>query len=361
MPGCAVCMPFFGGTTLTSVLEQLRQDTQAPRKGSEFVRAFLDVSARAEHREEAPGPVREAPADDASPRAVEGLTPLAMLRHRFLSGSRRIVAQLADGLQHAHYRGILHRDIKPSNILISDEGQPLLLDFNLSQDQGLPAEQAAVGGTIAYMAPEHLRAMIGQAPAASVDLRSDVYSLGMVLGEMLIGDNPFGEIAGYSVVSWQIEAIANERSKGSPSARMHRPDIPWTLESILRKCLAPDPAKRYQKAEHLAEDLRRYLDDRPLRHAPELSRIQRLQKYIRRHPRLASAAPVTAVALVVALVLGTMLFGVKNHLENCAWPTFPGRRQGEKAGPRRGHRESALPDQYRHRPGRQPEPGNRSL
>ena len=84
----------------------------------------------------------------------------------FFQAAAWVVAQLADGLQHAHNRGILHRDIKPSNILISDEGQPLLLDFNLAQDQRLPAEQAAVGGTIAYMAPEHLRAMIGQAPAA---------------------------------------------------------------------------------------------------------------------------------------------------------------------------------------------------
>ena len=118
------------------------------------------------------------------------------------------------------------------------------------------------------MAPEHLRAVIGQAPAAAVDRRSDVYSLGMVLGEMLIGDNPFDESAGYSVVAWQIEAIAAERSKGSPSARKHRPDIPWTLESITRKCLAPDPDERYQKAEHLAEDLRRFLDDRPLQIRP---------------------------------------------------------------------------------------------
>ena len=86
--------------------------------------------------------------------------------------------------------------------------------------------------------------------------------------KILIGDNPFGESAGYSVVTWQIEAIAAERSKGSPSPRMHRADIPWTIESIIRKCLAP-AEDRYQQAEHLAEDLRRFLDDRPLRHAPE--------------------------------------------------------------------------------------------
>lgn len=311
----AVCMPFFGGATLTSVLEQLRQQTRSPRKGSQFVEAIFQVARPEECHEEGAGQADEAITADAKPHASEGQTPIALLRRaRYFQAAAWIVAQLADGLQHAHDRGILHRDIKPSNILISDEGQPLLLDFNLAQAQHLLTEQAAVGGTIAYMAPEHLRAMIGSAPAGTVDRRSDVYSLGMVLGEILIGDNPFGESAGYSVVTWQIEAIAEERSKGSPTARAYRPDIPWTLESILHKCLAPAPEDRYQKAEHLAEDLRRFLDDRPLKHAPELSRLEQAQKFLRRHPRLTSAASVSATALVMVLVLGTMLVGLERHL-----------------------------------------------
>src|SRR6185437_14043984 len=98
-----------------------------------------------------------------------------------------VVAQLADGLHHAHQRGILHRDIKPSNILISAEGQPLLLDFNLAQDGAADPSHATIGGTVAYMSPEHLRALVGRTPALirEVDKRSDAYSLGMVLAEML--------------------------------------------------------------------------------------------------------------------------------------------------------------------------------
>jgi eukaryotic-like serine/threonine-protein kinase len=311
----AVCMPFFGGANLTSVLERLRGNTECPHKGDEFVEALREVATPVSQEDKGDEEASEVPPGPASPAPGEGLTPVAMLRGlSFFQAAAWVVAQLADGLQHAHNRGILHRDIKPSNVLISAEGQPLLLDFNLAQDQRLPAEQATVGGTIAYMAPEHLRAMIGQASASDVDRRSDTYSLGMVLGEMLIGDNPFGESAGYSVVVWQIEAVAAERSKGSPSARNYRPDIPWTLESILRKCLAPDPNQRYQKAEHLAEDLRRYLDDRPLRYAPELSRLEQAQKYLRRHPRLASAAPITAAAMVLVVLLGTMLIGAGRHL-----------------------------------------------
>ena len=91
-------------------------------------------------------------ADSASP--AEGLTPVSRLREfSYFQTAAWVIAQLADGLQHAHNRGILHRDIKPSNILISSEGQPLLLDFNLSQDQESCARQETLGGTIAYMAP----------------------------------------------------------------------------------------------------------------------------------------------------------------------------------------------------------------
>src|SRR4029079_17314617 len=93
---------------------------------------------------------------------------------------------LADGLAHAHERGVLHRDLKPANVLLTDEGQPMLLDFNLAEDAraGGPGA-AAVGGTLGYMAPEHLEAYRGSPRA--VDARSDLYSLGVILFELLTG------------------------------------------------------------------------------------------------------------------------------------------------------------------------------
>src|SRR5205823_13515629 len=96
----------------------------------------------------------------------------------YIQATAWIVAQLADGLHHAHQRGILHRDIKPSNILLSAEGEPLLFDFNLAQDDNIDPSLATLGGTVAYMAPEHLRALVGRTAALIrlVDQRSDIYS-----------------------------------------------------------------------------------------------------------------------------------------------------------------------------------------
>src|SRR5260370_41090346 len=181
-----------------------------------------------------------------------------------------VVARLAEGLQHAHQRGVLHRDIKPSNILLGGDGQPMLLDFNLSLSAdgwGGEQAQASLGGTVAYRPPEHLRALASRDPALArmVDQRSDIYALGMVLLEMLAGRRPFDNNASYAPLPVLVEAMAVERGRGSPSLRAVRPDAPWGLESVLRRCLDPDPESRYRHAEELAEDLRRLLDDRPLR------------------------------------------------------------------------------------------------
>ena len=96
-----------------------------------------------------------------------------------------LVARLADGLAHAHERGILHRDLKPANILLGDDGEPLLLDFNLAADTKLRshASAALIGGTLPYMAPEHLQAL--KDGTRLPDARSDLYSLGAILFELL--------------------------------------------------------------------------------------------------------------------------------------------------------------------------------
>jgi serine/threonine protein kinase/Tfp pilus assembly protein PilF len=319
----AVCMPYLGGASLSAVLARLWTDSPRPTSGEQFVRALEAVEAprlgslgNGDDAEE-PEPHREGTRPPLRLTGTDRAIPLAAFRAMsYEHAVAWIVAQLAEGLQHAHQRGILHRDIKPSNILISAEGQPLLLDFNLAQGGGEDPAHATIGGTVAYMAPEHLRALVDRTPASirQVDHRSDIYSLGMVLAEMLTGHRPFEQSGSYSAVPLQIEAMAVERSKAVPSVRRDRPDLSWGLESIARKCLAAEPAGRYQRADHLADDLRRLLEDRPLKHAPELSRAERARKFARRHPRLASAGSVAGAAVLVLLAVGSALAAARSQL-----------------------------------------------
>src|SRR5262249_30684201 len=112
-----------------------------------------------------------------------------------------------------------------------------------------------------------------------------------------------------------IEAMAVERGRTVPPLRQQRPDVPWSLESIARKCLPPDRDQRYQRAEHLPEDLRRFLEDRPLRYAPELSWRERGAKWLRRHPRLTSSGLIGAAAAFLLTTAATLLIGTQQRLK----------------------------------------------
>ncbi len=323
-----ICMPSFGGASLSRVLQFLWAETKRPMKGKQLVQALEAVWQPVMHslpsRLSAQGAEHQPQGGESTPTPPEvpqasGQPPTALLSSLpYIRAVAWLVARLAEALQHAHQRGVLHRDIKPSNILLGADGQPMLLDFNLSQNlqDGQARAAATLGGTVAYMAPEHLRALATResALARRVDQRADIYSLGMVLYEMLAGCSPFDQSASYSVLPVLIQAMAVERSCTWPSLREHRPDVPWSLESIGRKCLAPDPADRYQHAEQLAEDLRCFLEDRPLKHAAELSRVERVQKWMRRHPRLTSSGPVATAAALLLVTLGFALFGIRGHL-----------------------------------------------
>jgi serine/threonine protein kinase/tetratricopeptide (TPR) repeat protein len=362
-----VCMPYFGGASLTQVLQEMWRQSAGPVYGSELVAALGRVQAPiVQPRSSAPSvplpsdngppalsssasatpvisrhdttirvevsPVPTAPAQPPEPNTLEAhgsSTPLTILEQSsYVRAVAWIVARLAEGLGHAHQRGVLHRDIKSSNILLSADGQPLLLDFNLAHSDHGDQARATLGGTVAYMAPEHLRALVGRTNelACQVDHRADIYGLGMVLFEMLTGHRPFDQSGSYSVLPVQIEAMIVERSKQAPSLRdgvaaayqgdrsRRTPVIPWSLESVARKCLAPQPGDRYQQAEHLAEDLRCFLEDQPLKHAPELSRVERVQKWTRRHPAVTSSSSIAAAATFVLVTIGAALVGTRSHL-----------------------------------------------
>jgi hypothetical protein len=211
--------------------------------------------------------------------------------------------RLADGLAHAHDRGLLHRDIKPANVLLAADGQPMLLDFNLATDAVTPAGAAAahLGGTLPYMPPEQLARLLpgGWAGAAAPDPRGDVYALGMVLCEILTGRHPFPVRSG-EVHDILPPLVADRRTP--PDARALNPAVSPATATIIAKCLAPDPARRYQSAHELREDLQRQSDDRPLRFAREPSVRERAQKFRRRHPRLTVVLAAAAVVLPVLVI-----------------------------------------------------------
>jgi len=232
-----------------------------------------------------------------------------------------IIARLAEGLEHAHMRGLLHRDLKPSNILIAGDGTPMLLDFNLSTPRRAEnpeeGEKAMLGGTLPYMSPEHIDAFNpnGTTSPEAVDERSDIYSLGLILFEAVAGAHPFHEPPPGTPLLQMIKDLADQR-RVAPSIRARVPEAPWSLDSIIRKCLDPDPAKRYARARDLSDDLNRFLDDRPLKHAPEPSLRERVQKWKRRNPNLCGTTTVATLAALLIFSLGGLIGLFAHNMQN---------------------------------------------
>lgn len=232
-----------------------------------------------------------------------------------------IIARLAEGLEHAHARGLVHRDLKPSNILITDDGTPMLLDFNLSTPRRIHSKEegtkVVLGGTLPYMAPEHLDAFYpqGTTPPEAVGERADLYALCLILFEIIAGELPFPEHPASHPLAPIIQKMIAERHRTVPSLRAACPEVPWSLDSIVAKGLDPEPQRRYAHARDLAEDLRRFLDDLPLKFAPEPSPRERVAKWIRRHPRTTSSTSVALLALVLLCAAGGTIALLSNSLQ----------------------------------------------
>ncbi|HWE35477.1 MAG TPA: protein kinase [Isosphaeraceae bacterium] len=280
-----LCMPYLGRTTLADVLKD--PEARGAVSGAELVAALDRL---------------EPAAATAEPRAF-GRRALASR-----SFDRAIAwwgARLAEALQHAHERGVLHRDIKPSNVLIAADGTPMLLDFNLAHDPRLDdpdGAPAALGGTLAYMAPEHLDAL-ADGHGERIDARCDLYALGVVLFEALATSRPFSNPAGGISMADVLRRAAEERRAGAPGLRDLHPEVPPALEAVVRKCLAPDPSRRYATASELAMDLQAVADDGPLRFARE-PQPSRSLRWARRHCLSLSLTATAAFLLGVAFDRG---------------------------------------------------------
>ncbi len=213
-----------------------------------------------------------------------------------LRTAARWFVQAAEALDHAHNQGIVHRDIKPSNLMISGAGDLWVTDFGLARtcrDASMTATGELVG-TLRYMSPEQMRSKPG-----IVDHRTDIYSLGLTLYELISGRPAFtGQTQ--TELTWQIE------HDDPPSLVRLDPRVPRDLDSIVAKAIARSPEGRYPSARDMADDLRAFLAGRATVARPPTWR-DRGEKWLRRHSRLAASAAVALAIVVVCAVASTVL------------------------------------------------------
>ena len=204
-----------------------------------------------------------------------------------------IIRQLAGAVHYAHQCGILHRDLKPSNVLVGEAGRPRITDFGLAKMLGTAEGATLTGqmlGSPSYVAPEQAAGRF-----AEIGVVTDVYGLGALFYHLVTGRAPFN-------AATSTETLRLVLDTEPPSPRLLNPGLPRDLETICLKCLAKEPARRYLSAAEVADDLVRFLDERPIRARPP-SAGYRMRKFTRRHRAVVAGASVAVVALFAGLAI----------------------------------------------------------
>jgi len=306
--------------TQTVALKLLRMDFVDPRLVERF-RVERQILARLEH----PGIARLITAgatDGGQPyfamEFVEGISLLSHCRRNrcTLEERLRLFLEVCDAVEYAHQQLVVHRDLKPANILVTEEGRAKLLDFGVAKllEAGDAGEgHTKTGGwfTPEYASPEQLR----HQPVTTL---SDVYALGVVLYELLAGVRPF-DFRGLSPsaieqqVSHETPPRPSERAGDQHLARALRGD----LDTIILKALAAEPARRYASVRELADDVRRFQENKPVRARPDRW-VYRASKFARRHRAMVAAAGVVMFSLVGGLAAVTWQAAVASRARDRA-------------------------------------------
>lgn len=306
-----ICMPYLGANTLADLLRTCRRGQSVPLSGQVLVTTIRGRNTHTIEAERGAGSAAENVGRESSTAKTASLRLESLGRMSYLEAVVWLFVRLTDGLAYAHDHGIVHRDLKPANVLLGDDGQPLLLDFHIATSATWPVSTVALaGGTLPYMAPECLRSLLEE--TVSGDRRSDIYSLGVMLYELLTGELPHPVRIGQ--IQAAIPQMLNDRRALPRSPRWLNPAVSPALAEIILRCLAEQPSARYANAHELQEDLQRHLENQPLRYASNRSPVERIQKWCRRHPRLSSASSVLSISLLVFVFLAASWLARGNHL-----------------------------------------------
>jgi len=262
-----ICMPFVGRSTLFDVIDLAFAQERPPQKATVIAEASRALRRRG----------------DVYQRHHQGKRLSSKMP--YVTGVLQIAKQLSEALAHAHERGVLHGDVKPSNIVMSIHGSPFLVDFNLSQSR--ESNNFVTGGTLPYMAPEQIRSLIlGSDVEDRVDERSDIYSLGAIMYEMLVGHPPFvgdpDETEPYALAGRMLDA----QSAAFEPIRQANPDVDAAFADLVSRCLAFDAKLRPVSMRQVSSELSQCL-----------SGPHRVRRWFR-HNRMEAAA--IGIALLLA-------------------------------------------------------------
>ncbi|MEM6671797.1 MAG: serine/threonine-protein kinase [Planctomycetota bacterium] len=216
-----------------------------------------------------------------------------------------LLLRVAEGVRHAHQRGVVHRDLKPGNVLVQDNGQPKILDFGIARvvepgDDGavsLLTRTGEIVGTLAYMAPEQV-----SGDPSSIDTRADVYALGVLAYELISGKRPI-DVRGVSLTEGMRRVLEDTPTQLTTAA----PQTPTDLATIVHKALEKDPARRYASVDALSTDLQRFLRHEPVEARPPSLSYQ-VSKFVRRHRGATIGAAAAALAIVAGGVTSAVMY-----------------------------------------------------